>query len=52
MTTDNQQGQVQEPQPQRFYGCEYLRPGHRHCKHGHTADCPDPGECELIDGDR
>lgn len=29
--------------------CSDLLPGHRHCRHGHVKDCPDPGECELID---
>jgi hypothetical protein len=28
--------------------CSALLPGHRHCRHGHTEDCPDPGECELL----
>lgn len=28
--------------------CAQLLPGHRHCEHGHTNDCPDPGECELL----
>lgn len=28
--------------------CSDLLPGHRHCRHGHTKDCPDPGECELL----
>lgn len=28
--------------------CEALLPGHQHCQHGHTEDCPDPGECELL----
>lgn len=28
--------------------CSALRPGHRHCQHGHTEDCPDPGECDLL----
>ncbi len=27
--------------------CSALPPGHRHCRHGHTEDCPDPGECPL-----
>lgn len=29
--------------------CSALEPGHRHCRHGHTEDCPNPGECELIE---
>lgn len=28
--------------------CSDLLPGHRHCLHGHTEDCPDPGECALL----
>lgn len=24
-------------------------PGHRHCKHGITRDCPNPDDCDLID---
>jgi hypothetical protein len=31
--------------------CEYLPGGvspHAHCVHGHTRDCPDPGECDVV----
>lgn len=28
--------------------CSALLPGHRHCEHGHTEDCLNPGECPLI----
>lgn len=28
--------------------CGSLPPGHRHCRHGHLIDCPDPGGCELL----
>jgi len=28
--------------------CADLLPGHRHCLHGHTEDCPDPSECDLL----
>ena len=31
--------------------CADLLPGHQHCRHGHTEDCPDPGECPLIEID-
>lgn len=29
--------------------CSALPAGHRHCAHGHTEDCPNPSECELLD---
>lgn len=28
--------------------CSAFPAGHRHCKHGHTEDCPDPGNCDLL----
>jgi hypothetical protein len=28
--------------------CGALLPGHRHCVHGHTEDCPNPDECDLL----
>lgn len=28
--------------------CSALSPGHRHCVHGHTEDCPDPENCDLL----
>lgn len=27
--------------------CAGRLPGHAHCAHGHTEDCPDPGECQV-----
>ena len=30
-------------------GCVGLLPGHHHCRHGHVRDCPNQGECELVD---
>lgn len=27
--------------------CEGKLPGHEHCRHGHIADCPIPGDCEV-----
>jgi hypothetical protein len=32
--------------------CHCMLENHRHCIHGHAADCPEPGECELLDNDR
>jgi hypothetical protein len=29
--------------------CWALLPDHKHCKHGHTEDCPDSDNCELVD---
>lgn len=29
--------------------CAAMIPGHRHCAHGHVGDCPDPGDCPLLD---
>lgn len=31
-----------------IHPCSAMLPGHQHCEHGHTEDCPDPGECELL----
>lgn len=28
--------------------CRDLPAGHRHCKHGHSDDCPDVDNCELL----
>lgn len=27
--------------------CADLLPGHQHCPHGHTRDCPDEGSCVV-----
>lgn len=28
--------------------CEGKLPGHRHCKHGHTQQCPVPDQCDVL----
>lgn len=37
------------PSVLQFDGCEFRLPGHRHCVHVHTTDCPHPEDCDLID---
>jgi hypothetical protein len=31
--------------------CDQMRMPHRHCKHGHAEDCPNPGYCSLLPKD-
>ncbi len=32
-----------------FIGCDRYLPGHRHCVHGHAAECPDMDNCEMLE---